>query len=223
MLMEEKVFRLTNWKSNSGIEFFSSLPSIQARKRSLRLLVFGKELVREIEMVAPRFLCTSNDNPLLATKELYSLGQQLKCLALRGLGLATDVFLLCMGASLNMPFLEQLDLSDNVLGIAGVLHLFTGWMVPRLKEVRLCNTKLRSGENVQEEEQLCNVLVGTTMLKLRLVDVGCNMLADSGVPVLAKHLSINLTLETLLLDENCFSQSSQCILALALAQNVTLR
>ncbi len=208
--------------TNSGLDLFNALPSIQPRKRSVHFLSLGKGISREILMTVPRFIATGADNPLLSAKELQKL-DHLKCVSIRGLGLSNNVFLLCMGSTLKkLRHLEQLDVSENDLGIPTALQLLSNWGASNLRELRLCKTGLQS--DCIEEDQFWSTVFGHVgTVKLRLLDISCNLLGDSSMPMLAKYLSLNNSLNSLLLDDNCLSPVAQQLLVLSLVRNITVK
>jgi hypothetical protein len=196
--------------------------SFSQRKRTLQTLTFGEEVVSKFHLIEPSYSANASENPLHVAKALQLLPQvrNLKTLCLRGLKLAGDVFLMCMGPTFKkLHVLTNLDISQNDLGASCLISLVQDMDVSSLKDLRLQDVKLQSG--MAEEITLWNMLLKS--MRLHTLDVSKNELTDASITLLGKNLSENATLQTLLLDENAVSSSGQLSLIQALLWNPSLQ
>lgn len=199
----------------------SSVPSFQRKKPSLQMLTFGAEPDKSFQLLEPSFSCRVTDNPLHVAKALQSCSlRNLRSLSLRGLELSGDVFLLCMGPNLKqMRSLAKLDISENDLGFSFVRQLLENIDVSLLVDLRLQNVGLSSG--TADESEFWTLLCSG--MKLNVLDVSGNELADGTIPILGKELSGNRSLHTLFLDETSISPSGQVVLVQTLLWNSSLK
>ena len=199
----------------------SSMPSLQRKKPSLQMLTFGAEPDKSFKLLEPSFSCKVSDNPLQVAKALQSCPlRNLRSLSLRGLELAGDVFLLCMGPNLKqMRSLAKLDISENDLGFSFIRQLLENVDVSQLSDLRLQNVGLNSG--TADESEFWTLLCSG--MKLNVLDVSGNELTDGTIPILGKELSGNRSLHTLFLDETSISPSGQVVLVQTLLWNSSLK